>query len=80
MVPEVKLDSKGRICIPSEFREELSGTETVTIRKVREGLLITPSRPKNFLEEFRKIVTSKPPRTGVPENWPPEKMKAVWRA
>ncbi len=79
MSVEVKLDSKGRVRIPSEFREALGDMGTVSIRKVREGLLIAPGRPQNFLEEFRKVIMSEPPRVGIPENWPPERIKAIWR-
>jgi len=37
-----------------------------------------PGKSVNFIEEFRKIIASEPPRTGKPENWPPSKMKAIW--
>jgi hypothetical protein len=37
--------------------------------------VILPGKPTNFMEEFRKVIASEPPRTGKPENWPPSKMK-----
>lgn len=73
---KLKLDSRGRLYIPPEIREELGNT--VVLKKADEGFLIIPSEPKNFIEEFRRIITSEPPRTGRPENWPPSKMKAIW--
>lgn len=74
---EVRVDSKGRICLPSEFREELG--EVFAIKKIQSGLLLIPGKPKDFLEEFRKIVTTEPTRTGKPENWSPSRMKGIWR-
>ncbi|MBM5805726.1 MAG: hypothetical protein FJZ49_06680 [Candidatus Verstraetearchaeota archaeon] len=74
---QLKIDSKGRLCIPPEIREQLGGV--AILKRTPEGFLITSGPPRNFLEEFRKVVTSEPPRTGKPENWPPSRMKAVWR-
>jgi len=34
----------------------------------------------DFLKEFREVIVSVPPRTGEPENWPPSRMKAIWRS
>ncbi|MEM3694186.1 MAG: MraZ N-terminal domain-containing protein [Candidatus Bathyarchaeia archaeon] len=76
---QVKIDSKGRLLIPAEIREQMGETDTVILKKTREGFLIVLGKPQDFLEEFRKVITSEPPRTGEPENWPPSKMKAVWR-
>jgi DNA-binding transcriptional regulator/RsmH inhibitor MraZ len=73
---QVKVDSKGRLCIPADMREQIGGT--AIIKKTNEGFLILPGKPTNFMEEFRKVIASEPPRTGKPENWPPSKMKAVW--
>jgi bifunctional DNA-binding transcriptional regulator/antitoxin component of YhaV-PrlF toxin-antitoxin module len=72
----LKIDSKGRLCMPAEVREQIG--DTVLLKKTSEGFLIVPGKPKNFLEEFRKVISSEPPRTGKPENWPPSKMKALW--
>jgi AbrB family looped-hinge helix DNA binding protein len=72
----VKIDSKGRICIPAEIREEIG--DTVTLKKTPKGYLIVPGKREDFLEEFRKVITSKHRRTGKPENWSPEKMKSIW--
>ncbi len=72
----LKIDSKGRLYIPVDIRDQIG--DTVTLKKTSEGFLIVPSKPKNFMEEFRKVITSEPPRTGRPENWPPSKMKALW--
>jgi AbrB family looped-hinge helix DNA binding protein len=72
----IKVDSKGRICIPAEMREEIG--ETVTVKRTPEGLLLLPGKKKDAVEELRRIINSKHHRTGKPENWSPEKMKAIW--
>ncbi|MEM2954098.1 MAG: hypothetical protein QXU21_07510 [Candidatus Bathyarchaeia archaeon] len=72
----LKIDSKGRLYIPADVREQIG--DIVTLKKTREGFLIVSGKPRNFMEEFRKVIASEPPRTGEPENWPPSKMKNVW--
>lgn len=72
----LRMDSKGRICIPLELREEIG--DVVILKRTPEGFVIVPGKRVDFMEEFRKTVTSDPPRTGEPENWPPSRMKAVW--
>jgi bifunctional DNA-binding transcriptional regulator/antitoxin component of YhaV-PrlF toxin-antitoxin module len=72
----VKVDSKGRICIPAEIREEIGNT--ATLKKTPEGYLIIPGKRQDAVEELHKIITSKHHRTGKPENWSPEKMKSIW--
>lgn len=72
----VKLDSKGRICIPAEIREEIG--DTATIKRVAEGFLIVPGKKEDATEKLRRIINSKHERTGKPENWSPEKMKSIW--
>lgn len=74
----LKVDSKGRICIPSEIREEIG--DTAIIKKTDEGYLIIPGKPTDFLEEFRKVISAKPKRKGKPKIVSPEEMKAVWRS
>lgn len=73
---QLKIDSKGRLCIPLEIREQIGNV--AVLRKTPDGFLITRGHPRNFFEEFRKIITSEPPRTDKPENWAPTKMKAMW--
>jgi len=73
---QVKVDSKGRLCIPADIREQIG--DTALLKKTGEGFLIVPGKPQDFIEEFRKLIESEPSRTGKPENWPPSKMKAVW--
>ncbi len=72
----LKLDSKGRLYLPPEIREQIG--DTVILKRTGEGFLILPGEPRDFLEEFRRVISSRPPRTGEPENWTPQKMKAVW--
>jgi AbrB family looped-hinge helix DNA binding protein len=71
-----KVDSKGRICIPAEIREEIGNV--VTFKKTPEGILLLPGKRQDAVEELRKIINSKHRRTGKPENWSPEKMKSIW--
>ena len=49
------------------------------LKRTEEDLILIPGKPMNFLDEFRRIIASNPPRTGKPENWPSSRMKAVWR-
>ena len=73
----VKMDSKGRICIPAEIREEIG--DTATIKKTPKGYLIVPGKREDFLEEFKKLITSEPKRKGKPKLATPEEMKSIWR-
>ena len=73
---QLKIDSKGRLCIPPEIREQIG--DIAILKKTNEGFLIMPGQARNFIDEFRKVIASEPPRTGKPENWPPSKMKAIW--
>jgi bifunctional DNA-binding transcriptional regulator/antitoxin component of YhaV-PrlF toxin-antitoxin module len=74
----LKIDSKGRMCIPAEIREVLG--DTATIKKTPEGnYLIIPGKREDFLEEFKKLITSEPKLKGKPKLATPEEMKSVWR-
>ena len=74
---KLRVDSKGRISIPPEVREEIG--EVAVLKKTREGFLIAPGgRKGDFFEDFRDAILSEPPRTGKPENWPPSRMKGIW--
>ena len=73
----VKMDSKGRICIPAEIREEIG--DTATLKKTPGGYLIVPGKREDFLEEFKKLITSEPKRKGKPKLATPEEMKSMWR-
>lgn len=72
----LKVDSKGRICIPAEIREQIG--DTATLKKTSDGYLLLPGKQKDATEELHKIITSKHRRTGKPENWSTEKMKSIW--
>jgi DNA-binding transcriptional regulator/RsmH inhibitor MraZ len=73
---ELKMDSKGRICLPPDIREEMG--DTVIATRTPKGILIRAGRKRGFIEEFNKVIATEPKRTGEPENWPPEKMKEIW--
>jgi bifunctional DNA-binding transcriptional regulator/antitoxin component of YhaV-PrlF toxin-antitoxin module len=72
----LKIDSKGRLYLPPYIREQIG--DIVTLKKTSKGFLISPGERVDLLKEFRKTITSEPPRTGKPENWPPSKMKSIW--
>ena len=71
----LKVDSKGRILLPREIRDELG--DIVVLEKTDEGFILKRGELIDFLKEFKRIITSEPPRTGRPENWPPSKMKRI---
>ena len=73
----VKIDSKGRMYLPPAIRRQLG--KHPTLKKTPEGYLLISSKQEDFLEEFRKLITSKPHcRTGKPTNPSPEEMKSIW--
>ena len=72
----LKVDSKGRILLPREIRDELG--DIVVLEKTDDGFILKRGELIDFLKEFKRIITSDPPRTGKPENWPPSKMKKIW--
>ena len=73
----LKIDSKGRMCIPAEIREQIGNT--ATLKKTPQGFLIIPGKREDFLEEFKKLITSEPKLKGKPRLATPEEMKSVWR-
>ncbi len=73
----LKIDSKGRLCIPPEIREQVG--ETAILKKTDKGYLILPGKKVDFQEEFRKIITSPPKRKGKPKIATPEEMKTTWK-
>jgi len=73
----LKIDSKGRICLPAEIREEIGNT--ATIKRTPQGFLLIPGKREDFLQEFKELITSEPKRRGKPKLATPEEMKSVWR-
>ena len=72
----IKVDAKGRICIPAEIREEIGAV--ATIKKTKDGYLIVPGG-HDFLEDFQKLISSEPKRKGKPKLASPKEMKSTWR-
>ena len=72
----VKIDSKGRMSLPPAIRRQLG--KHPTLKKTKEGYLLISSKQEDFLEEFRKVITSPHRRTGKPTNASPEEMKSIW--
>jgi DNA-binding transcriptional regulator/RsmH inhibitor MraZ len=72
----VKINSKDRLCIPAEIRQEIG--KTATLKRTPQGFLLLPGKKEDPVEELRKVIKSKHRRTGKPENWSPEQIKAIW--
>jgi len=77
MTSTLKVDSKGRIVLPKEVRNELG--DKLILEKRGKGFLILPGKGRGFLEEFKVVMSSKPKRKGKPENWGPSKIKSTWK-
>jgi DNA-binding transcriptional regulator/RsmH inhibitor MraZ len=73
----LKIDSKGRMCIPAEFREEIG--DAAIMKKTPQGFLIVPGKQEGFIEAFNKMITSEPKRKGKPKLATPQEMKSIWR-
>jgi bifunctional DNA-binding transcriptional regulator/antitoxin component of YhaV-PrlF toxin-antitoxin module len=48
----VKVDSKGRICIPAELREEIG--DTATLKRTQEASFCCPANAKTLLKSYEK--------------------------
>jgi bifunctional DNA-binding transcriptional regulator/antitoxin component of YhaV-PrlF toxin-antitoxin module len=73
----LKIDSKGRLCIPPEIREQIG--DTAILKKTSEGFLIVPGKPVDFLEEFSRVISTEPKRKAKPKLTSPKEMKSIWR-
>jgi bifunctional DNA-binding transcriptional regulator/antitoxin component of YhaV-PrlF toxin-antitoxin module len=72
----LKIDSEGRLLLPPAVRKQLG--DHPTLQKTKAGYLIISSKQNDFLEEFRKLITSPHRRTGKPTLASPEEMKSIW--
>jgi len=70
-----RIDSKGRLVIPEDLREDFG--QMVVVKKTEEGILLRPTKAKT--SKLERILDSKPRRTGKPENPKPEEMKLAWK-
>jgi bifunctional DNA-binding transcriptional regulator/antitoxin component of YhaV-PrlF toxin-antitoxin module len=73
----LKIDSKGRLCIPSEIREQIG--DYAILKKTPKGYMILPGKSTDFLEEFRKEISLQPKRKGKLRLTSPQEMKSVWK-
>ncbi len=76
-----KLDSKGRILLPPELRNELDlePGDSVSPKRTRGVLIVTPSKKADSVSRFRELIETPLSRLGRPQNWKPSKMKSVWK-
>ncbi|GBC74829.1 hypothetical protein HRbin06_00136 [archaeon HR06] len=52
----LRVDSKGRIHLPREVRDEVG--DVIILERAEEGFIIKSGESVNFLDEFRKIMAS----------------------
>lgn len=84
MTLETTVDQKNRVRIPQDLADSVGvrpGTRVALIQR-RKSLVIKPIRRregKTQLEKLNEMLTAEPRRTGKPENWPPHKMKKIWK-
>ncbi len=72
----IKIDCKGRLCLPAKIREQFG--DVAVLKKTFEGYLLIPGKQADFLDKFRRVITSEPKRTGKPMFMSPKEMKAIW--
>lgn len=80
-VSSARIDSKGRILLPPSLRSELDlePGDSVSLKRTRVGLVVTPARKRDYLSKFRELIESPPKRTGKPRNPSPAQMKKIWK-
>jgi AbrB family looped-hinge helix DNA binding protein len=76
-----KIDSKGRILLPPALRSELDlePGDTVSLKKTREGVIVTRSGKADYLSKLKQMLDTPPSRLGKPSNPTPSKMKKIWK-
>jgi len=76
-----KIDSKGRILLPPALRSELDlePGDTVSLRKTREGVIVTRGGGTDYISRLRQMLETSPSRLGKPSNPTPSKMKRIWK-
>ncbi len=80
-VSSTRVDSKGRILIPPGLRNELDlePGDSVSLKKTRVGVIVTPAKKTDYLSRFRQLIETPPARSGKPQNWNPSRMKRTWK-
>jgi len=76
-----KVDSKGRILLPPDLRNELDiePGDSVSLTRTRAGLILTPTRKSDYFAKLKQMLETPPKRTGKPENPSPAEMKRIWK-
>jgi len=76
-----RIDSKGRILLPPSLRSELDlePGDSVSLKRTRAGLVVTPARKADYLSRFRELIETPPKRTGKHHNPSPSQMKKIWK-
>jgi len=71
-----KLDSKGRILLPSSLRDQLGlePGDVVSLKPKKGSVLLTG----DYASKFRRMLATPPTRLGKPSNASPSKMKNIW--
>ncbi len=76
-----RVDSKGRILLPPDLRNELDigPGDSVSLKRTRVGLILTPTRKSDYFAKLKQMLETPPKRTGKPENPSPAEMKKIWK-
>jgi len=64
---------------PFTADDEMTDHDSVSLKRTRVALIVTPARRRDYLSKFRELIETSPKRTGKPENWKPSKMKKMWK-
>jgi len=77
---KVRVDERGRITIPNEFRDSLgigANTELIIERRESEVVLLKPLSPEEFIRQAHELM--KEIEASKVERLDPLKVKEVWR-
>ena len=64
---------------PFTADDEMTDHDSVSLKRTRVALIVTPARRRDYLSKFRELIETSPKRTGKPENWKSSKMKKIWK-
>ncbi len=76
-----KIDSKGRILLPTALRDELDleAGDVVSLMREKGALLVTKGGKSDYMSKFKRMLVTPPTRVGKPLNPSPSKMKRIWK-